>query len=288
MMKNIIIFGKNGQVGSNLVQILAAEGNFIVKAFSSSEVDFSDLKKLREFLENLQTKPDFIINAAAYTNVDKAEDETKLADLINHQSVAIIANYCAKNQIKLIHYSTDYVFDGSGDEPFAEDNSKNLHPLNHYGKTKLDGEKAIIASGCDYLIIRISWVWDSNPNSKNFVNTIARLAKEQEEISVVDDQIGSPTSAHFVAENTIKIIKKLSDSADEISKHFPNRIYHLNNGKYISWYDFAVEIIDNLKRKGEVLRVKKINPIKTSKYKTKATRPLNSRLKPSQIFSNFS
>ena len=284
---NILIFGKNGQVASNLVRLLRVEKDFMVQAFSSSDVDFSDLNKLEKFLASQKTIPDFIINAAAYTNVDKAEDERELADLINHQAVAIIAQYCAKTKIELIHYSTDYVFDGSGTEPFAEDNTINLHPLNHYGRTKLDGEKAIIASNCDYLILRISWIYDTNPNSKNFVNTITKLAQKQEEISVVGDQIGSPTSAEFVALNTISIIKKFIDSKFKLENCL-KKIYHLNNGKYISWYDFAVEIIDNLKKEGHNLRVKKINHIKTSEYETKAIRPLNSRLAGNFFVDNIS
>ncbi len=291
MTTNIIIFGKNGQVASNLIRLFAEknrcenrfENNFNIQSYSGSEVDFANLPALENFLNNLSTNlsfsPDFIINAAAYTNVDKAEDEQELADLINHQAVAIIAKYCAKNNITLIHYSTDYVFDGSGTEPFAEDNTKNLNPLNHYGRTKLEGEKEIINSGCDYLIFRISWVYDHNPNGSNFLNTITKLAKEKEILNIISDQIGSPTSARFVAANTIKIIQKLLTSATKL----PSGIYHLNDGRYISWYDFALEIINNLREKGEVLKVKEINPIKTSEYKTKAIRPLNSRLKPSLI-----
>lgn len=274
MKTNIVIFGKNGQVGSNLVRLFAKESDFEIRSYSSKEADFSNLSALKNFLDNLAPKPDFIINAAAYTNVDKAEEEKELADIINHQAVAIIAKYCAKNRVKLIHYSTDYVFDGSGNEPFTEDNTKNLHPLNHYGKTKLLGEQAIINSGCNYLILRISWVYDDNPNSRNFVNTITRLAKEREVLSIVDDQIGSPTSAASVAESTIKIVRKLVNSEMQILK----MICHLNNKKYISWYEFALEIIDSLKKGGESLKVKEIRPIKSSEYQTKAIRPLNSRL----------
>jgi dTDP-4-dehydrorhamnose reductase len=278
MKRNITIFGKNGQVGSNLVQLFKQENNFNVLSYSSQDIDFTDLKKLESFLNNLE-KPDFIINAAAYTNVDGAEDEkdkdiikgeADLADLLNHGAVQIISNYCAKNNVKLIHYSTDYVFDGSGNEPFESGNTKNLNPLNHYGKTKLDGEKAIINSGCEYLILRISWIWDENPNFKNFYNTIKKLAKEREILTIIDDQVGSPTSAKFVAKNTIKIVQ------NEI---FLQEIRHLNNDEFMSWYDFAVKIVEDLRKNGEDLKVKEINPIKTSDYKTKAVRPLNSRLK---------
>ncbi len=277
--KKILIFGKNGQVGSNLVNLLEQNPEFEFHAFSSFAVDFSDLKNLEHFLNNLKEIPDFIINAAAYTNVDKAEEEKEIAEKINHLAVTILAKYCQEKNIKLIHYSTDYVFDGSSDQPFKEDNTKNLYPLNFYGKTKLASEHSIINSSCDYVIFRISWIYDQN--GKNFVNTIKRLAMEKEEISVVDDQIGAPTSAKFVAENTIKFIKKSLEM-----KIFPKGIYHLTESAYMSWYDFAVKIIAKMKAEKIDVKTKKINRIKTSEYKTKATRPLNSRLDNSK-FRNF-
>jgi dTDP-4-dehydrorhamnose reductase len=280
---NIVIFGKNGQVGSNLIRLFAKESNFNINAYSSKDVDFTDLSTLDNFLNNLSKKPDFIINAAAYTNVDKAEEEQELADLINHQAVAIIAKYCKKNGTKLIHYSTDYVFDGSGSEPFTEDNTENLKPLNHYGKTKLLGEQAIINSCCNHIILRISWVYDNNPNSKNFVNTITKLAKERETLNIVNDQIGSPTSADFVAENTIKLIKKLLKYPRQSLKE----IYHLNNGEYISWYQFALKIINGLRKNNKDFKAPKIRPIKTIDYKTIAIRPLNSRLRCKKIWRVF-
>ena len=267
MNKRIVIFGKNGQVSSNLIKLLEAK-NADFTAYSSKEANFSNLEFLKDFLKNL-TPPDIIINAAAYTNVDGAEDEQELADVINHKAVKLIADYCAKNKVKLIHYSTDYVFDGSGNEPFAADNTKNLNPLNIYGKTKLLGEQAIQESGCEYLIFRISWIWDKNPHFKNFYNAIKGLAKKMEVLTIIDDQVGSPTSAEFVAKNTIKIIER---------ENFQSGIYHLNNGEFMSWYDFALKIISELKDQGEDLKVKEIKPIKTSQYKTKATRPLNSKL----------
>ncbi len=276
----IIIFGKNGQVSSSLIRFFAEENNFEVRAFSSAEVDFANLNALSGFLVNLEI-PDFIINAAAYTAVDKAEEERELADIINHKAVKIIADFSNKNNITLIHYSTDYVFDGSGFEPFYEDNVKNLNPLNHYGRTKLDGEKAIINSGCKYLILRTSWVYDRN--GKNFVNTITRLAQEREELKIIDDQIGAPTPADYIAKSTIKIIKYLNSQANSSLLG----IYHLTTSKYMSWYDFACEIINDLRSKNIALKVKKIIPIKTSEYKTAAVRPLNSRLNCDKLKNTF-
>ncbi|MFT6258480.1 MAG: dTDP-4-dehydrorhamnose reductase [Rickettsiales bacterium] len=271
MKKLITIFGRNGQIGSNLIKLFASEKGVVVQPYSSEDADFSNLKALRRFLNNLK-KPDFIVNCAGYTNVDGAEDEKELTDLINHQAVQIIADYCVNNNVKLIHYSTDYVFDGSGNEPFESNNTKNLNPLNHYGKTKLLGEKSIINSGCEYLILRISWIWDKNPNFKNFYNAIKILAKEREILTIVDDQIGSPTEAKFVARNTIEIIK---------NDNFSKETRHLNNGEFMSWYDFTLQIVEDIKKEGEILAVKEIKPIKTSDFRSKAVRPLNSRLKNS-------
>ncbi len=313
MKSNIIILGKNGQVASNLIKLFQAKNSknsFNVASYGSNQADFANLSQLTAFLQNLlinqQEKPHLIINAAAYTNVDKAEDEKELCDLINHQAVEIIANFCAKQDIVLIHYSTDYVFDGSGDEPFTEDNIKNLKPLNYYGKTKLLAEQAIAKSGCKHIIFRISWVYSDNPAAKNFVNTIKKLAKEKEVLNIIDDQIGSPTSAEFVASNTIKIIEKLLETSikkpllekpnqnSNKSRFNPaklsnisNSIYNLNNGRFISWHQFALEIINNLKEQGEVLQVKEIKAIKTKDYPTKAIRPLNSRLDNKKLSCYF-
>lgn len=274
--KQILIFGKNGQVASNLLQLFSAEKNFEVASVSSAQVDFANLENLNYFLKNLETKPDIIINCAAYTNVDKAEDEHELCDIINHKAVAEIAKFCQKNNIILIHYSTDYVFNGSGNLPFEVSNIKDLQPLNIYGKTKLLAEKAIQNSLCKYIIFRVSWIYDLDENHKNFYNTIKRLAKEKEVLSIINDQVGSPTRADFIAENTIKIIKNLPQN----SQKYLNKIFHLNNGRFISWFDFAVEIVEELRQKNEKLAVKEIRKITTAEYKTAATRPLNSRLKP--------
>ena len=219
-MTNILIIGKNGQIANALSESFKLEKtgfNILVK--DSSELDFSTPTTLKENLKNIFNRIDLIINCAGYTNVDKAEEEQELCDKINHQAVKILADFCKEKNILLIHYSTDYVFDGSGNKPFDEDNQENLHPLNYYGKTKLLSEQALQNSGCNYVIFRISWIYDNRPTSKNFVNTIKKLALEREEINVVDDQIGSPTSAEFVASNTIRFIKKITlENFDENTK----------------------------------------------------------------------
>jgi len=284
MKKNIAIFGENGQVANALIKKFSESSQFNIAVFNHHDCDFANLSNLKNFLNNFQQTSDIIINCVAYTNVDLAEDENELCDKINHQAVKILADFCHKNNIKLIHYSTDYVFDGYGLEPFTEDNTKNLHPLNFYGKSKLAGEIAIQNSGCDYLIIRLSWVYDNRSNSKNFVNTITRLAQNLEELKIVCDQIGSPTDADFVAKNTIKIIHDILSPTCENAKNFHNRILHMNNGIFMSWFDFAKKIIDNLIKNNVAVKVKNIIPIKSSEYKTKAVRPLNSRL---QSIINF-
>ena len=288
MTNNILIIGKNGQIANALIENFKLEKTgFNVLVKDSSELDFSKPNTLKENLKNISSSINLIINCTGYTNVDKAEEEQELCDKINHQAVEILADFCKERNILLIHYSTDYVFDGSGDKPFDEDNQENLQPLNHYGKTKLLSEQALKNSGCDYLIFRISWIYDNRPTSKNFVNTIKRLALEKEEINVVDDQIGSPTSAEFVVSNTIRFIKKITlenfggndgENSIKFDEKLINQIYHLNNGEFVSWHEFACRIVADLQKNSSAIKLKKINKIPSSEYKTKAIRGLNSRL----------
>jgi dTDP-4-dehydrorhamnose reductase len=283
-MTNILIIGKNGQIANALIESFKLEKTgFNVLIKDSSELDFSNSITLQENLHNISNSIDLIINCAGYTNCDKAEEEQELCDQINHQAVKILAEFCKEKNILLIHYSTDYVFDGSGDKPFNEDNQENLQPLNYYGKTKLWAEQALKNSGCNYVIFRISWIYDNRPTTKNFVNTITRLALEKEEINVVDDQIGSPTSAEFVALNSIRFIKKIIlENGDENSIKFDkksiNQIYHLNNGEFMSWHEFACKIVADLQKNSAEVKLKNINKIPSAEYKTKALRGLNSRL----------
>lgn len=272
-MKKILIFGQNGQVASSLIKEFQGDENFQITSVSSSQADFAKINELKIFLKNLKENFDFIINSSAYTAVDKAESEEEIADLINHKAVVEIANFAKETNAILIHYSTDYVFDGSGIEPFSEDNTQNLNPINIYGKTKLAGEIAIKSSSCKYIIFRISWVYSKDENHKNFYNTIKKLAKEKEELTIINDQIGTPTNASDIAKITKSTIEKITKG-----QNFSG-IYHITNEKYISWYDFAVQIVEELKIAGEKLAVKSIKSIKSQDYKTAAKRPLNSRLK---------
>ena len=293
-MTNILIIGKNGQIANALIENFKLEKTgFNVLVKDSSELDFSMPNTLKENLKNISTSINLIINCAGYTNVDKAEEEQELCDNINHQAVKILADFCKEKNILLIHYSTDYVFDGSGDKPFDEDNQENLQPLNHYGKTKLLSEQALKNSGCDYLIFRISWIYDDRPTSKNFFNTIKRLSLEKEEISVVDDQIGSPTSAEFVASNTIRFIKKITlenfdrnagENSIKFDNNLINQIYHLNNGENISRHQQAEEIFTYLKRSRIIIKLKKIVAIKSdSSQFSLIKKPVNCQLNNEKI-----
>ena len=277
---NILLFGSSGQVGSNLKNILSEGAKLYLP--TSKQVDFSNTSSFKSYLESLLEKPDLIINAAAYTAVDKAESETEICDNVNHKSVEVLADFCAKNNIPLIHYSTDYVYSGSGEKPFKEDDISDLKPASTYSKSKLAGDIAIQNSGCHYIILRTSWVY--NHSGYNFVKTMLKLASERDELKVVNDQIGSPTYAADLAEITDLIISKLPEF-DE----FPSGVYNACPNEYISWFEFAKKAISIARNKGSHIKIKdnNIKPITTVEYPTPAKRPLNSRMnagKLSQVF----
>lgn len=288
-MNKILIFGKNGQVGSQIVARLQDEQKQYI-ALSSKDVDLSSAEQLQNYLDNLEEVPSAIIDAAAYTAVDKAEEGEgkKLNYLINRDAPIVIAKYCKEKDIPFVYYTSDYVFDGSGDEPFTEDNIENLKPLNEYGKAKLEAEEQIQKIGGKYLIFRTSWVYNEVGN--NFVNTMIRLFTEREEISVVDDQIGFPTYARNIAKYTLDALQKSMKM-----EKFPSGIYHMvDSGDAISWYDFAknhlhILVQDYQRQLGIKLKIKSenIKPIKTSEYPTPAKRPLNSRLNTDKLKKVF-
>ena len=257
MPKQIVVIGKNGQIGSALVRLL---GDRAV-AFSHNDADFSNYEDATKALSVLS--PRVIINAAAYTAVDMAESEESEANKGNVAMPSNLAKYCFEHNIPLVHYSTDYVFSGEGNKPHTEDEAPS--PINVYGKTKLAGEEAIRDSGCDYMIFRTSWVFDSY--HKNFLNTMLHLGLEREELSVVSDQIGAPTYAPDIAEATIVALG-----------NFKTGTYHLCNKGETSWYDFALRIFEIAKEKNMELKIKRVNPITSAQYPTPAMRPLNSRL----------
>ena len=272
MIKNIIIFGKNGQVANDLLKIFSKKKQFKITNYSSKDIDFSDLDAVKKFLPFLP-KCDLIINATAYNQVDRAEDEKELAENINHKSVSLIAKYCKKNDVRLIHYSTNYVFDGKRKSAYKENNIENLKPLSIYGKSKLNGEKAIIKSDCDYLILRVASVYNLNFEN-NFVAKIRKLAIKNKELKIVNDQICNPINSYDIAENTIKIIEKLS------KKPKFKQIYHLVSKKAISYYDFAKKITSDI-------NYLKITPVTTDHFPTKVKRPSNGALNCSKLKKDF-
>lgn len=265
----ILLFGKNGQVGWELNRSLQPLGEVI--ALARDEADFSNPESLREIVRKI--KPAVIVNAVAYTAVDKAEAEEVLAATINSIAPGVLAEEALSIHALLIHYSTDYVFDGTKQGPYAETDLPK--PINAYGRTKLAGEKTIQASGCDYIILRTSWVYASRGH--NFLLTILRLAKEREELSIVADQFGTPTSARLVAETTLLCIHQ--SLRERQAGVFSSDLYHLTASNCSSWHGFAEEIIELInKKQNEKLKVKNVKEILTSDYPTPARRPANSRL----------
>ncbi len=268
----ILLTGADGQVGHELLKVLPTDYEVIPTTLSGGngfiQCDLSDIEKLRKLLSDVN--PDIIVNPAAYTAVDKAEGDPTACFVLNKYVPREFAEYAAKKNIPLIHYSTDYVFDGSGNEPRNEEYPP--APKNVYGISKLAGEVAIELSGCHHLILRTSWVFSSHGH--NFVKTMLKLGKDKEELSIVSDQIGAPTSARFLAEMTkIALDKGVKEGFDKISG-----TYHLCNSGETSWHGFATEIFKLAREKGVELKIKNVKPIPTSEYPTPAFRPLNSRL----------
>ncbi|MBN2782446.1 MAG: dTDP-4-dehydrorhamnose reductase [Campylobacterales bacterium] len=266
-MHNVLVTGSNGQVGSELREL---SSNYPYKFYftDKKELDISNLEDIRRYMT--QNSIDTIINCAAYTAVDKAESEQELADKINHLAVKNLAMLSNEFSIKLIHISTDYVFDGTNFKPYSEDDTTN--PQSVYGSTKLDGEKVMMEYNLkNSIIIRTSWVYSYY--GANFVKTMLRLGKEKESLGVIFDQVGTPTYAKDLAKTVLEIIPKIDNKKTEI--------YNYSNEGVLSWYDFAKEIMKMAKLSC------KINPIETYQYPTPAKRPHYSLLNKSKIKSTF-
>jgi dTDP-4-dehydrorhamnose reductase len=259
-----LILGANGQVGQALN---AAISNPNVVILGREQADFSKPETLYDVIEAIN--PEYLFNAVAYTAVDKAESEESLATTINADAVRVLAQYAKNKDIPLVHYSTDYVFDGKGDNARTEDAPTN--PLNAYGRSKLAGEKAIADVGCKHLIFRTSWVYDAY--GKNFLNTMLKFGAEREEMRVVADQIGAPTYAPHIADASLLALKHALDMPE-----FPSGIYHLCNAGETSWHGFAEAIFAGANKRGAELKVQRVLPIPASDYPTPAARPSNSRL----------
>lgn len=265
-MYNILVTGSNGQLGNEL-RLVVEEKDKVNNYFFTdvAELDITNKNDVSNFL--VANNIDIVVNCAAYTNVDKAEDDKEKANLINHIGPKNLAEVCRDRNGFLIHISTDYVFDGTKNTPYTE--TDETKPLGVYGETKLRGENAIINSGCDYVIIRTSWLYSSFGH--NFLKTMQKLTAEKESLNVVFDQVGTPTNAHDLANVIYKIIQK-SENADIV-----NQIYHYSNEGVCSWYDFAVAINEVSGHNCNVM------PCHSNEFPSKVTRPSFSVLDKTKI-----
>ena len=280
-MLKILLLGKNGQVGWELQRSLAPLGEVLALDRHSTQY-CGDLSKPEELVQTvLAYKPDFIVNAAAHTAVDKAESEPELAKLLNTDALAALAKAAAQVGAWLVHYSTDYVFDGSGTH--ARQEGEGTGPLSVYGQTKLDGEKAIVASGCKYLIFRTSWVYAARGG--NFAKTMLRLAQERDKLTVINDQHGAPTGADLIADVTAHAMRRVLNTQN-ISF---SGVYHLGASGETTWHGYASHVIEKAKAIKPELdwRVADIAPVPTSAFPTPAIRPLNSRLCTTKLQQAF-
>lgn len=270
----ILLLGGTGQVGTE-VRALASAGNIEVAAPDLHELDLTDASALTKAVG---AGPwDAVINAAAYTDVDRAESEEPVAFAVNGEAPSRLAAETERRGIPLIHISTDYVFDGRKGEPYVEHDRTS--PLNAYGRTKLAGELGVLGAGPRHVILRTSWVY--SPYGRNFVKTILRLGGERESLNIVADQRGCPTAARDIAGACLEIARRCVSMPDRV----PYGLYHFTGAGEASWFEFASEIIDLAK--GSLARVPKVLPIGTADYPTPATRPLDSRLNCAAITRAF-
>jgi dTDP-4-dehydrorhamnose reductase len=291
MKPKILLLGRNGQVGSDLASLLPRVGEVV--ALDRQELDLTRPSDIRRTIR--ECAPEWIVNAAAYTGVDEAERDEAAARAVNEQAPAVIAEEARKIGAALIHYSTDYVFDGSKKSPYEETDAPN--PLNVYGKTKLGGERAIQASGALHLIFRTEWVYAAR--GRNFLLTVLRLATQKKELRIVADQIGSPTTSREVAAATARIISQTTEEGGVQSLAESGGIYHMASEGETSWYEFAKAILDessaathtlpwvNAVTKGMPFLVERVIPITTSEYPTPASRPAYSVLSTARLYQRF-
>jgi dTDP-4-dehydrorhamnose reductase len=271
----ILVFGKRGQVGWELQRALAPLGEVI--ALGSSEVNFSVPEGLRDCVR--RHEPTVIVNAAAYTAVDKAEAEPAQARAVNAEAPRVLAEEAGRLGAWLVHYSTDYVFDGTQSAPYAEDDATN--PLSVYGRSKLEGEQAIRAAHPRHLIFRTSWVYAAR--GRNFVKTMLRLARERDHLNVVADQHGAPTSAELIADVTALALHGIRDN-DRLAG-----TYHLTASGSTTWHGFAQHVLELAQGHGMVLKAgpEQVHPIATEDYPLPAARPKNSRLDTTRLRQGF-
>ena len=276
---NILLFGKGGQVGWELQRSLAVLGNVTALDHDSTDhcCDFSNPEGIAATVRAL--KPDVIVNAAAHTAVDKAESEPELARLLNATTPGVLAEEAARLGAWLVHYSTDYVFDGSGTRPWGETDVP--APLSCYGRTKLEGEQRIQQSGCQHLILRTSWVYAARGG--NFAKTMLRLAQERERLTVIDDQWGAPTGAELLADVTAHAIRHLQQRPED------GGLYHCVAAGETNWHLYAKEVLALAEQAQPAIKIKatEVAPVPTSAFPTPAKRPHNSRLSAAKLQSTF-
>ena len=273
----MLLFGPDGQVGSQLRHTLAPLG--AVRTVPRAEVDLANVDALRDLLRD--EAPEVIVNAAAYTAVDRAESEPDLAYAINCGAVRVMAEEGRRAGALLVHYSTDYVFDGTKAGEYTEEDVP--HPQSVYGSTKLAGERAVQESGCSHLIFRTSWVYGTR--GANFPKAILRAARERDSLTVVDDQFGSPTSAELIADVTAHCVERMTASQAQ----YPCGLYHLTASGRTSWYAYAKFLLDTAAQAGMPLKATSENvaPISSARYGSVAKRPANSSLNTGKLRETF-
>ena len=272
---NILLLGKTGQLGWELQRSLSVLGR--VTALGHAEADFAQPDAVAQAVRAL--RPDVIVNAAAHTAVDKAENEPAHARLLNATTPGRLAQEAAQLGAWLVHYSTDYVFDGSGERPWAEDDAP--APLSVYGATKLEGEQRIQQSGCQHLILRTSWVYAARGG--NFAKTMLRLGSERERLTVIDDQWGAPTGADLLADVTAHAIRHLVRHPED------GGLYHCVASGETNWHSYAKYVLDQASQAQAAIKIKatEIAPVPTSAFPTPARRPHNSRLNTRKLQATF-
>ena len=278
-MTRILVTGVNGQVGFELLRACQPLGEVI--GLDRRALDLTDPQAIRRVLR--EAKPDVILNPAAYTAVDRAEQDERTATAINGDAVAIMAEEAARLKALFVHYSTDYVFDGAKDGAYTETDTPN--PQSAYGRSKLAGEQALQASQADWLCLRTSWVFASR--GKNFLRTILRLAAEREELRIVADQVGAPTSARLIAEATAQVLPRARD--ERHNTNFASQILHLTAAGKTTWHGFANRIVESAHQRNDLpaLRVRSIAAIRTEDYPLPAPRPRNSQLAGARLRGRY-
>jgi dTDP-4-dehydrorhamnose reductase len=292
MKPRILLIGRNGQVGTDLASLLPRLGE--VFALNRQQLDLRKPGDIRRTVQEL--RPQWIVNAAAYTGVDEAEKDEAVARAINAEAPAVLAEEAVKIGAALIHYSTDYVFDGLKRRPYEETDAPN--PINVYGKTKLDGERAIQGSGAAHLIFRTEWVYSTH--GRNFLLTVLRLATQRQELRIVVDQVGSPTSSREIAAATVEVLSQLvGREGGLLSLSTISGIYHMSAEGETSWYEFAKSILDEASRlplalhwmvaatNGMPFLTQRVIPITTEEYPTPARRPAYSVLSIARLYKSF-